>query len=140
METLKELENLYIADKRKRMPNLPYLTGREYTDTTANGLTKCIIDWFRLKGGAAFRINSQGQYDSRLNKWRPSGSRKGLPDIQGVMNGKFYGIEVKIGRDKQSEQQRTVESEITASGGKYLLVHSFDDFIEQINTGNHGTN
>ena len=32
-----------------------------YKDDTANGLTKCIVDWINFNGGYANRINTQGQ-------------------------------------------------------------------------------
>jgi hypothetical protein len=32
-----------------------------YTDDTANGLTKCMVDWVIFSGGNANRINVKGQ-------------------------------------------------------------------------------
>lgn len=39
-------------------------------------------------------------------------------------------IEVKAGRDKQSEAQKNFERMITDAGGIYLLVHSVEQCIE----------
>jgi hypothetical protein len=38
---------------------------------------------------------------------------------------------VKIGKDKIRESQLKVKREIEAAGGVYLIVRSFDDFLEQ---------
>lgn len=100
----------------------------------ANQLTSDIIKLVRLKGGAAYRINSQGQYDEKLGKWRNSGMKAGLPDIMVCYQGQFIGIEVKIGRDKQSAIQQVRQIEIEASKGKYYIVKNLQDFINIIET------
>jgi hypothetical protein len=44
--------------------------------------------------------------------------------------GKSLHIEIKIGRDRQSDNQKRIESEVTASGGFYYLARSFKFFKE----------
>ena len=127
---VKQLEALAMEAVKERYPGLPYPAPRLYRDDTANNLTKCICDFIRLLGGSAFRINSQGQYDPRLKKWRPSGQRKGLPDIQATMNGQAIYVEVKIGRDKLSEHQKQIRDELTASGALYFVARNFTEFLE----------
>ena len=53
-------------------------------------------------------------------------------DIIGIINGRFYGIEVKIGRDRQSANQKEVEREIIEAGGVYFIAKSYDDYLEKI--------
>ena len=59
------------------------------------------------------------------------GTRKGIADIMAIKNGKMVGIEVKIGKDKQSESQKQVENEMTQAGGHYIIAKSFENFIKQ---------
>ena len=93
-----------------------------FRDDTANGLA-----------GAFFqRQNSQGQYDSRLKMWRKSGTTRGIADVQVTFRGKTYNLEIKIGKDRQSEVQKDVERKIKAAGGHYAIIRCFDDFLEEI--------
>lgn len=115
------------------------------SDRTANGLTKCIIDWITLKGGYANRINTQGQ--ARVNKipryniltgkteyrdsvtWTPSTTRIGTPDIDAIIKGKAVKIEVKIGKDKLSEAQKKHLEDIAKAGGMYFVAKDMISFI-----------
>ena len=58
-DAVKELESLYMADHRQRYPSMPDYarTCKKYEDRTANGLTRCAIDYIRLTGGMAERVN-----------------------------------------------------------------------------------
>jgi len=58
--------------------------------------------------------------------------RKGVPDIIGIIDGRFIGIEVKIGADRQSADQKEIEKEINAVGGVYFIAKSYDDYLEKI--------
>ena len=135
MTQLSELKALYLADNCKRYPNLPPAVRSfpKWTGRTANGLTKMICDYINLSGGRAYRINTQGQYDAKLKKWRYSGMRRGLPDIQAVVNSKFVGIEVKINFDRQSEHQKKIQSEIESAQGSYFIATSFEQFFTWYN-------
>ena len=44
------------------------------------------------------------------------------------MNGKYFAIEIKAKRDRQSDQQKQIEREIISSGGYYFLCRNFEDF------------
>ena len=61
------------------------------------------------------------------------GGRKGIPDIIGIIDGTFFGIEVKIGRDKQSADQRVIELEINEAGGIYYIAKNYKDYAEFMN-------
>jgi hypothetical protein len=45
-----------------------YVVRTKYIDTTANGLTKCVIDYINFIGGQAERISNTGRYidESRI--------------------------------------------------------------------------
>lgn len=52
----------------------------------------------------------------------------GSPDIIGILrpNGRFAGIECKVKRDRQRDDQRKFERYSTANGALYILAHSKD--------------
>jgi hypothetical protein len=129
---LPDLKKLHLENARLKYPNLPSyaIPSAKYSVKDANGLTACVIDWIRFSGGAAFRINSQGQYDAKLERWRKSGTRPGLPDIVACVCGRFVAIEIKFGRDRQSEAQKVIESEIQGAEGAYLIVRDLDSFVD----------
>ena len=83
---VKYLESLADQAARKRYPSVPYIAPRKYRDDTANGLTKCIIDFLQLSGHQAERISNTGRFlDNRksfinaLGQDRTVGSRKWIP-------------------------------------------------------------
>ena len=107
---------------------------RSFRDDTANGLAGCIEAWAKIHGAFFQRQNSQGQYDSRLKKWRKSGTTKGIADVQVTFKGKTFNMEIKVGKDRQSEVQKEVERKIKAAGGHYAIIRCFDDFILEIDS------
>ena len=46
--------------------------------------------------------------------------------------GRFIGIEVKIGKDRQSADQKEIEREINDAGGVYFIAKSYDDYLNKI--------
>jgi hypothetical protein len=129
-EAVKDLERLANQSARTKYPNMKpeYLAPRKYRDDNANGLTICIVAYVTLKGGFASRISNQGTFNKKLGKYIRGTSRKGLADVMGVYNGVPLNIEVKIGRDKQSEAQIKIQAEVTKAGGLYFIAHNFTDF------------
>jgi len=69
-----------------------------------------------------------GVWDAKLGKFRTSGTKKGIPDIIGIYKGRFISIEIKIGSDRQSEEQKEREEEIKEAGGQYWIAKDFDKF------------
>lgn len=94
----------------------------------ANALTDAVITYMKLKGGIGYRINNMGVYDASLGKFRTSGTKKGIPDIIGIYKGRFIGVEIKIGKDRQSDDQKLREQEINKAGGYYYIAKEFDSF------------
>jgi len=141
---LKELERLSLEAKRKRYPNNPYLVGDTYEDKTANGLTKAIIAFIRLKGGQAERINSTGRPIDRTKtftdvigrsrtigrvEWIPGTGTNGSADISAVIASRAVKIEVKIGNDRQSAAQRNYQKQVVSAFGIYYLARNFESFV-----------
>jgi hypothetical protein len=143
-DAIKQLEQLMDRKKEQQHPNIPdYARVKsKATDTTANGLTKAILSWLELNGHWASRINTTGRYlqgqqytdvlghkKQLPGKWIPGTTRRGTADIHAVINGRHVSIEVKVGRDRMSELQHETQQAIEQSGGIYLIVRSFDDFM-----------
>lgn len=145
--TITILKELYLKADRIKYPNTPEHARicPKYNDKTANGLTKCVIDFIRLTGGQAERINCTGRIiDSRTTSTDVLGHKKtignlyyiktagqrGTSDISATIKGRSVKIEVKIGIDKQSEAQKEYQRSIEASGGIYFVAKDFEQFIK----------
>jgi hypothetical protein len=135
MKAINELSRLALEGKRERFPNVPAygIVIPKYSDKDANGLTKCIIEYFRLHGGYAVRINTQGQYNEKLGKWTKSTTKLGTADIHACLNGIHISIEVKIGKDTLSEYQVKTQDQVKAAGGRYFVAKDFQSFWEWVN-------
>jgi hypothetical protein len=131
-----ELKALKFSHIKRTAPGFYEASGgdtmklKPYSDKTANGLTTCIVDWICYKGGDAQRINTQGQMRKvgGQMKWTKSGSRKGAADIHAIIRGRAVSIEVKIGKDKMSDQQENERRRIEAAGGLYYVAKDMQSF------------
>lgn len=149
-QAVRDLEELADIANAKAHPHMAakYLAKTKYRDDTANGLTRCIIDFIRLHGGQAERINTTGvpidrrrQVTDVLNhsrtigsvEWRKGGGTVGSADISATVKGKAVKIEVKIGKDRQSAAQRQYQQQIEAAGGIYYIAKDFTSFVEWFN-------
>jgi len=129
-DSVKELERMAMEAARIKHPTIPEyaIAPRKFRDDKANDLTKCIIEYIKLKQGFATRLNSTGIYRNDIKKFVPNTQRKGMPDIFGLMNGLTLFIEVKIGYDKMSLDQGKVKNEAESNGAKYFIAKNFTDF------------
>ena len=142
---LEALSILAMNAKRKKYPSVPIesLPKPKYNDRTANGLTRCIIDFLTLKDHQAERIGNTGRmvdnrttYTDVLGRSRTIGGTEwikgtgtdGTADISATIAGKSVKIEVKIGKDKQSQKQKEYQAAIERAGGLYFIAKSFDMF------------
>jgi hypothetical protein len=148
--SVKFLEAMANDEARRKNPSIPaeWLAPRKYRDDSANGLTKCIIDFIRFAGGQAERINNTGrQIDTRQTftdvlgssrtigqtKWIKGTGTKGTADISATIVGKSVKIEVKIGHDKQSAAQKQFQNLIEQAGGIYIVASTFEQFFHWFN-------
>ncbi|WP_417873891.1 hypothetical protein [Xanthomarina gelatinilytica] len=148
---VQKLEDLILEDLKKRYPNNPYPPKRKYTDQTSNGLTRCIMDFLKVSGHQAERINSTGRMIDntktvkdcigRVRKvgsvqWVKGTGRTGTADISATILGRSVKIEVKCaatGDRYQSEEQKDYQKEIEAAGGTYVIARTFEGFMEWFN-------
>ena len=128
---------------RERYPNFPYPVPYKKNDNSTNGLTNCIIDFLNYTGHQAERISSMGRVIKGKDRFGlhgevykgesiyiPGTSTKGTADISATINGKSVKIEVKFGKDRQSEVQKDYQNSVERAGGVYFIARTFDDFIE----------
>ena len=148
-ENKKRFETLYIKNK---IENYPSFIGREncipkpdLKENGANALTKLVIQWIEFNNGQAERISNTGTYrDGKktvvdcIGRQRTIGSgiwtkgtgTNGTADISSTIKGRSVKIEIKWQKDKQSDDQISYEQSITKAGGIYIIVKTFDDFLE----------
>jgi len=133
--SIKELNQFALKWKMENSALPAYAVVKpKYSDKSANDLTKSVVfDFTTVRGGAAYRINNGAVYDAKRKAYRKGSVRKGVPDIIGVIDGHFFGIEIKFGRDRQSADQRTVQLEIEAAGGYYFIAKTYEDYLNKIN-------
>lgn len=100
---------------------------------SANSLTQAVIRLLTLRGFLAWRANQipvRGRIFVGL---------RGVPDVIaiapqfiGADGGQFWGVEVKVGRDEQSEAQIAFEREAKKRGAVYIVARSLDDVIREL--------
>jgi len=152
MKPLDILRELKLKHSIKEHPNVPYyaLPLPKYEDKTANGLTRCVIEFLMLSGHFAERVNTMGT--ARDNRkvvtdvlgrkktigsivWTKTNAVKGSADVHSEINVNINGQkipiavkwEIKIGRDRQSKDQKNYESQV----GNYFIIKTFDDFYQK---------
>jgi len=144
---LKALELEIMMAKSSMNPRYIGLT--EWADNSANSLTKSIMFYINATGNQAERIGNQGQYregnkiqvgtgeiaytKQLPGKWTPGQGTKGTADISATINGRSVKIEVKYGKDRQSDAQKQYQEKIESAKGIYYIARDFDTFVEWYN-------
>jgi hypothetical protein len=136
-ERIKDLER---ALTRAKYPKLPYVDSflTNWQDNSANALTKSICGFLQMSGCQAERINTMGVYRKKYRtdgvamggQWTKGTGTPGSADISATIRGRSVKIEVKYGKDRQSEAQKVYQKMIEDAGGVYYISRTFDDFIE----------
>ena len=139
MENWKKLLNRMKLDNiKEKAPGFFRESGgyemlvKPYRDDTANNLTKAIIDFINFSGGDANRMNSEGQVRKINGRmvWTRGSTRKGTADIHAIFQGRAISIEVKIGRDRQSEAQLKEAERVRNAGGLYFVAKNMESFLK----------
>lgn len=144
-QAVKDLEQRIMAATAEAHPTFPqsYVPRKPLRDDTANGLTQCIIKFLTLEGAQAERINTMGRVIMQPKhvgpvvkmapKYIPTNGTKGSADISATIQGRSVKIEVKVGRDRQREDQRIYQAAIERAGGLYVIAHDFTQFLQWYN-------
>ena len=147
-EAKKRLNQILTDEEWRKHPNqrrdltMPI---KHYEVTKANGLTQAVIAVIRCAGYQAERINTTGrQIDNRKEfidvvgirrtvgsiTWIPGTGTKGSADISATIKGRSVKIEIKIGRDRQSQAQLDYQADIERAGGIYVIIKTLEDFFQ----------
>ena len=96
-----------------------------------NEIQSFILDFLKIKKtGLFWRNNTVGVYDPTRNIYRKNSNQlKGVPDILGILRGKFIAIECKRGDIKKlSADQELFKEEFENNGGIFYLANDIDKF------------
>lgn len=144
MNAKEEFKEMLQAEHEAKYPEMPYRYLGKWTDKTANGLTAMVIKYLKLQGWQAERISVTGRkVDNRKvvtnvigqkqvigsAYWLPSSMQKGSADISATIAGRSVKIEVKIGKDRQSKDQKAYQKQIEQAGGVYIIARDFAGFV-----------
>jgi len=154
MEAIKILKNLWLETSRRRAPHFPENARigavPRYSDKTANGLTKMIIDFLKFNGWQAERVSVTGRYIDKSKvftdcigrqrrigsgKWIPASMQPGTADISATIAGRSVKIEVKCKATKDwiRPEQREYQKQVEAAGGIYVVTTDFESFYKWYN-------
>lgn len=145
-----EYKRLYVADFARKYPIAYKDNGPPEMNwpkvSTANGLTLAIIKFLTWKGHYANRIGTQGQarvqkiprfniHSQQMHyfekvKWTKGNTKRGTPDVTAIIYGKAVWIEVKIGKDRMSDEQVEQQGEIETAGGLYYIAREMQGFVD----------
>lgn len=145
-DSIRRFEEWERQARVAQMPDVPssYVARLSFRDDTANGLTHCIIEFVKLHGGQAERISTEGRVIMErykalvggkvVDKFKPrripTNGCKGSADISATIDGRSVKIEVKIGRDRQSDAQKEYQRNIETAGGVYYIARDFTSFVD----------
>lgn len=118
---------LFVADiceKTARKPRKP----KTPKPVSANELTRQIVQYLRDQGAFATRLQSTGAFRADLQKFVPNTQISGLCDVLACFEGRFIGVEIKVGRDSLSEVQKRTIAQLQSAGAVIYVAHDFESF------------
>lgn len=77
------------------------------------------------------------RHDRDGAKRKAMGMRAGFPDFIFLMPNNSYpflAIELKSAKGRQSGHQKEYQQAVERAGGKYVIIRSLDEFMEEIKT------
>lgn len=138
-QAIRLLKDAVKARKKAQYPNLPEhaIVTPNYEDKTANGLTRCIMDFLNSQDGcSSFRISNEGvmRIDKNGKAFRiKSSTQNGFSDTVNCVWGRFVSVEIKAGNDRQSEEQKAFQLQIENARGYYFIAKDFTSFLDWFN-------
>ena len=104
-------------------------------------LQKSCVQWFDLQyrhiSWALFHVPNGGTRNAKeAAKFKGMGVRSGVPDLMLIIprHGFHYlALELKVGKNRQTENQKWYQFNMTENGGRYAVIRSLDDFIDTVN-------
>ncbi len=121
-------------------PAIQYTPGK-----SAPRVEKNIVEYLNLLGFQAEKRAVMGRQITTKDTHTPMGTikgktiyipttgTKGSADISAIVYGIAVMIEVKVGKDRQSDHQKRYEQAVDRANGFYMIARSEDDFLEKFN-------
>lgn len=75
------------------------------------------------------------RHDRDGAKRKAMGMRAGFPDSIFLLPNKVYhymALELKVGKNKQSEHQKEYQQAVEQAGGRYVVIYSLEEFVSAI--------
>lgn len=118
---------------------MTYLSDMRHSEDT---LQNSCVAWFDLQyrhiSWALFHVPNGGQRNAKeAAKLKGMGVRPGVPDLILILprGGYHYlAIELKVGKNKQTENQKWYQTKMTENGGRYAVIRTIDEFIQTVNS------
>jgi hypothetical protein len=97
-----------------------------------NKFTDLIIAYLKSvhNCNSARRISSEGRYRKGIGYI--AGLNKGMEDIQCILKGRMFAIEVKSPSDRIGEAQLKRKSAVESDGGHYIIATSFEQVQNEL--------
>lgn len=95
--------------------------------TPAQNLSRAVTQLLTLKGWFVFRVGSTAGRNSK-GDWYRTGT-VGAPDLVCVKGKSYMLLELKAGKDVQSDAQKSFEIKVLAVDGHYEIIRSIDDVL-----------
>lgn len=147
-QTRKRITDALRAAHAAKYPLVPekYFPAFKVQGNSANALTQAVINFLKAEGHQAERISSSGRYiedkkqytdvlgNTRIigsGKWIKGNTTAGTADISATVQGVAVKIEIKHGKDRQSDVQKVYQANIEQAGGYYIIVRDLDNFLIQ---------
>jgi hypothetical protein len=119
------------TDLTAKRPAVNAPAARTLAPEKANRITKNVLQRIcNQPRGWAYRNNTTGIWDAEKQVYRKNAGQNGIPDVVGVVRGFFLAVEVKAGKDRQTDVQRICQQDIECARGVYFLVRSTDEFLK----------
>ena len=77
-----------------------------------------------------FPVMNYAAFDINVGAFRKFQGEKGISDLILVAFGITYYVELKVGDDRQSKDQKLFEQNIRKAGAVYVLVKTFEQFTK----------
>lgn len=127
--TYDELKKMYQQKKIRKPPS----------DVEHQTQVAC-VNWFRLKypklRNVLFAIPNGGRRDKKTGTTlKEEGVVAGVADLILLKRNQRYGalcVEMKTKSGSQSETQKKWQKEVEATGNKYVVCRSLDEFMKEI--------
>ena len=117
--------------KQKNIFGKPSNPKKTRDNQASNLLTRQVINLINWKYGRAYRIQ-KGVLPIAGGRFRPVCMENGLADIWACISGRMVWIEIKIGKDKLSQDQLKQKELLEKAGGIFIEGKTFEQTEEEL--------